>query len=122
MKTLGQRLRHLRVTQDLTQEELAVKLKVNRSTLANWEVDRATPDAEMLGRLADAFGTSTDVLLGRTEQAPDSHPRPDIRRLARAGEKLTPEQSERLLAMAKVIFPELEDDEDSDEPKGRGKP
>lgn len=71
MGTFGTRLKSLRESKKLTQVELASMIHVIRATLANWEIDRATPDADTLQRLADVFGVSTDYLLGRT-----SDPRP----------------------------------------------
>ena len=40
-------------------------IHVNRATLANWEIDRATPDPSSLQVLADYFNISVDFLLGR---------------------------------------------------------
>lgn len=67
MGTLGTRLKSLREGKELTQVELASMIHVNRATLANWEIDRATPDADTLQQLADVFGVSVDYLLGRTD-------------------------------------------------------
>lgn len=43
METLGDKIEQLR--KELTQEELAVLLQVDRSTLASWEVNRREPDS-----------------------------------------------------------------------------
>jgi len=64
METLGERIKRLR--NKLTQEELAVILKVERSTLASWEVNRREPDIATLCRLADFFKVSIDWLVGHT--------------------------------------------------------
>ncbi|MDI6872494.1 MAG: transcriptional repressor LexA [Bacillota bacterium] len=73
MRTLGARLRELRKAADLTQKQLASRISVNRATLANWETGRATPDAEMLRRLANYFSVSVDDLLGHSP-VPDTFP------------------------------------------------
>ncbi len=62
MKTLGSRIKQLR--NHLTQEELAAILKVDRSTLASWEVDRREPDIATLSRIASYFQVSIDWLVG----------------------------------------------------------
>ncbi|HWR05971.1 helix-turn-helix transcriptional regulator [Sporomusa sp.] len=62
MKTLGTRIKQLRT--HLTQEELAAILKVDRSTLASWEVDRREPDIATLSRIASYFQVSIDWLVG----------------------------------------------------------
>ncbi|MGL5514411.1 MAG: helix-turn-helix domain-containing protein [Sporomusa sp.] len=64
METLGERIKRLR--NKLTQEELAVILKVERSTLASWEVNRREPDIATLCRLADFFKVSIDWLVCHT--------------------------------------------------------
>lgn len=50
----------------LTQEQLAKKLNVSRSNVANWENGSNTATQEMLNNLANFFDCSTDYLLGRT--------------------------------------------------------
>lgn len=62
METLGDKLKQLR--RQLTQEELALILQVDRSTLASWEVNRREPDIATLRRLADHFKVSIDWLVG----------------------------------------------------------
>ena len=106
---LGKRLVALRNERGLTQEQLAIVFKMSRSTYAQYEVDRRKPDYDTLKMFSDYFGVSVDYLLGRTDDPrPVRNPKlsPDIRRIARAGEKMTPEQRERLLKVAEVLFPE----------------
>lgn len=64
MRTLGEKIKQLR--NKLTQEELAAILKVERSTLASWEVNRREPDIATLCRIADYFQVSIDWLVGHT--------------------------------------------------------
>lgn len=47
-----------------TQKEVADLLKINRNTLAGYEIGRTQPDYETLGKLADFYEVSTDWLLG----------------------------------------------------------
>lgn len=68
MGTLGERIKNLRDGQDLTQDDLAKLLHVNRSTMANWEINRAQPDLETLIEIADYFGVSIDYLATGREQ------------------------------------------------------
>ncbi|WP_425058745.1 hypothetical protein SCACP_34010 [Sporomusa carbonis] len=62
METLGDRIKQLR--NELTQEELAAILGVDRSTLASWEVNRREPDIATLCRIATFFKVSVDWLIG----------------------------------------------------------
>ena len=48
---------------NLTQEALAAKLYVERSTIAKWESGHAKPRADTLMKLAAVFGCTVDELL-----------------------------------------------------------
>jgi transcriptional regulator with XRE-family HTH domain len=74
MSTLGTKIKELRFRNEMTQEELAQKLKIKRPTLANWETDRATPDYAKIKEMARIFGVSVDYLLGQTNQVSDHIP------------------------------------------------
>jgi len=69
----AQRLRQARLLKGITQQNLASQLSISRSTLANWETGRTTPDPHMIHTLARALGTTTDSLLapglGRSSRA-----------------------------------------------------
>ncbi len=62
MSTLGERIKNLRTQQNQTQDELAKLLCINRSTMANWETDRAQPDLDTLIKIAAHFEVSLDFL------------------------------------------------------------
>ncbi len=110
--SLGKRIKILRTDLKLTQAELAAAIGSTRATIANWELDRAEPDAEMLSRLSVFFRVSTDYLVGRTNNPNEPLPaqskqqHPDIRLLSRAAERMSPEEIERLRKVAEVLFPE----------------
>jgi transcriptional regulator with XRE-family HTH domain len=61
-------LTKLRKEYNLTQEELANKLGVSRSTYAQYEFGRRHPDFSLLEKIADLFGVSIDFLFGRVER------------------------------------------------------
>ncbi|UFJ41414.1 helix-turn-helix domain-containing protein [Brevibacillus humidisoli] len=67
--TFGTRLKHLRHQLGLSQQDLANRIGLNRSTYARYETDDNQADYETLQKLADFFGTSIDYLLGRTDQS-----------------------------------------------------
>lgn len=62
-----QRVRDLREDRDLTQQQMADLLHINRRTYGSYEngVNAMTP--EILCAIAEIHGTSVDYLLGRTE-------------------------------------------------------
>lgn len=59
---LGKNLRRLRESKGWTQQELADKIKISRGTYAHWEIDKRTPDLEMLKKLATLFEVTLDYL------------------------------------------------------------
>ena len=55
-----------------TQAQIAEKLKISRSTYANYESGNRSPDLEMLERIGDVLDCSLDELFGRSGSAHDS--------------------------------------------------
>lgn len=64
----GERLRQLRESSGLTQEELAERANVAIRQIARYEANQTDPSSEVMSRLADVLGASTDYLLGRTDE------------------------------------------------------
>lgn len=61
------RLKSLRNQRKLSQEELAKKINTTKGTISNYENRHSTPSNELLGDLASILNTTTDYLLGRTD-------------------------------------------------------
>lgn len=64
------RIKELRKANNMTQSELAKKLKVAQNTLSTWENGKYEPDNNALGMLSEFFGVTTDYLLGLTNNIP----------------------------------------------------
>lgn len=62
------RLKELRIQRGLYQKDIAAKLGVDRTTYVKYENGSSEPNHEMLQKLADIFETTTDYLLGRTDE------------------------------------------------------
>lgn len=60
----NENLKTLRKTKGLSQEELAIRLKVVRQTISKWEKGLSVPDADILIRIAEIFEVSVSELLG----------------------------------------------------------
>lgn len=58
------RLKELRTSAKLTQQEVAAHLGVERSTYVKYERGNSDPPSSALVKLADMFGVSVDYLLG----------------------------------------------------------
>lgn len=65
---LGENIRRLRQERGLCQEELGRRIGASKQSVSNWENGNIVPSIDLLVRLADFFGVSTDYLLGREKQ------------------------------------------------------
>ena len=61
--TLGSHLRNLRLEHDLTQQQLAENLSLDRSTVAYMESGRILPNLRTLAKLKSLYRLSWDELL-----------------------------------------------------------
>lgn len=74
MDSLGLKIIKLRQTKDITQVNLAKQINITKAMLSKYENDINIPKADVLGRIAQALGTTTDFLLGLEEALPESLP------------------------------------------------
>lgn len=72
---IGEKIRALRRAQKLTQEQLAEYLQLSAQAISKWETGLASPDIDMLPRLAVFFHTTPDELLGFDESRIDEEVR-----------------------------------------------
>jgi transcriptional regulator with XRE-family HTH domain len=70
------RLRAVRLNNDLTQEELAVKIGTDIKQISRWESGKFSPNLETLVEIARALNVSADYLLGISDD-PAPHERID---------------------------------------------
>lgn len=71
---VGKRIKELRKRLSLTQEELAERVGVSRSALANYESGLREPKGDILVRFAKVFNITTDYLLGKAGRT--NNPKP----------------------------------------------
>lgn len=64
------RIKLLRRSAGLTQEELAERVGVTRQAVAKWEKGDSAPDVELCLRLGDLFGMTVDMLLRQMDETP----------------------------------------------------
>lgn len=62
------RIRDLREDKDLLQKELAAYLNCSQVCYSHYEIGKRDIPTEVLCKLAEFYNTSTDYLLGRTDQ------------------------------------------------------
>lgn len=70
MNGLGVRIRQLRQSRGLTQEQLAGR-ELTKSFISLLERDRTAPSVDTLGLLSRRLGTSVDALLGSQDRLPE---------------------------------------------------
>lgn len=66
--SFGEKLRSLRIENNLSQLELAKILNITNQSLSHYELDKRIPDLNMISKIADYFDISVDYLLGRVDQ------------------------------------------------------
>ena len=65
--TTGERIRELRNKWGLTQANLAYKVDTDSASISRWERDRVSVSQKYILRLAKALRTTSDYLLGKTD-------------------------------------------------------
>lgn len=66
-RTIGETIKQLRASKQLTQEELGRIIGVTTSIIGMYETGARTPSLNVMELIADFFKVSVDYLLGRTE-------------------------------------------------------
>ena len=66
ISTLSTRLKELRQSKNLRQEQVATLIGVNKSAISSYENNTRQPSYDILVRLATLYRVSTDYLLGQT--------------------------------------------------------
>ena len=123
--TTGTRMKNRRKELGITVDEIASALGVSVATVyryENGEIEKVP--GSVLEPLAKVLRTTPAYLMGwedvdagqspipESEDAPPIE-NPDIRMIARAGRKMTPEQAENVRKYAEFMFPEAFKDDDT---------
>ncbi|MCL2846712.1 MAG: helix-turn-helix transcriptional regulator [Firmicutes bacterium] len=67
MEIFAKRLYELRTEKGLTLSAVAKAVGITRQSVKRYEDNHSQPSMEILSKLADLFGVSTDYLYGRTD-------------------------------------------------------
>lgn len=99
----GERIKALREQNNITQQELADMLNVDRTSVGKWETNQNLANNNILQKLCSIFNVSMDYLLGRadlpqsTEIAPDGEIENELLNICK---KLSIEKKAKLLIYA----------------------
>ena len=96
--SLDKKIKTLRLEYHMTQEDLARRLNVSRSTVAGYETKNRQPSHEKLAALAGLFHVSVDYLID------DSSPSIPLREIT------FPEVEQRILAQSRNLSPSSRED------------
>lgn len=69
---LPERLHELRTNYHLSQRQVSEKIGVSPSIISGYETGERTPSTEILLALSNLYNCSTDYLLGKQQNAPDT--------------------------------------------------
>ena len=69
MNVVGKNIKKLRISQGMTQEELAEKMFVTRQTISNWENGKSQPDLETLSIMSNLFAVDPSALIYGVKKA-----------------------------------------------------
>lgn len=106
----AQRLKELRKSANMNQTELGEKIGKAKSTIAGYEKGFRKPKLEDINRFAEIFHTSTDFILGLTDDRTPKEPSKDIERILKEpdyhykGRKLTNDDLDVLLKYLDNIY------------------
>ena len=67
--SFGETLRRLRTEKGLSQQHLAVRLHMERPSVANWEAGRRMPDAATVYQIAEALSVDSSALLSAADDS-----------------------------------------------------
>lgn len=96
---LGDKIRDARKRNNYTQEQLANLVGVKKNTITGYEKNVREPSLEMVKKLAQTFGVSTDYLLGVSNHFDGS---PELAEINEALDSMEKE-IEKLRAMARTL-------------------
>ena len=65
----GKRLQELRLSRNLSQEDVAIRLRLHTKTISAYETNIRAPKYEILKKLATLYNTSTDYILNHDNRA-----------------------------------------------------
>ena len=88
MATYSDRIRELRTMRQMSQQELADMLDVNKVTVSQYERGVRKPDINILAAMCDIFNVSADYLLGKESVTVRLVDKAGIQKLDRGGKRI----------------------------------
>ncbi len=112
MSTFSERVSSLMRENQLSQKELAAKAAVTESAMSYYTKGTRTPRSDVLKRIAQALNTTTDYLLGNSnDSSPESSTCEELQYLQRNLQKLDSQQLKKAEKILKAVFDDIFDDD-----------
>lgn len=108
------RIKELRNNKKITQNDIANFLNISVSYYSELENNKKNLPTDLLQKLSDFYGVSTDYILGRDNVPPpvaDELPK-DLKILVRDAKQLTPEQTKLIHNIVKEFLEKHKDDKE----------
>lgn len=104
LSVFRERLQSLRRKEGWSQQDVADRLGIPRSSYAGYENGSREPDFEMLVRLAELFGVSSDYLLGVTDDPRPARLHATISRIEQSVAQLGVDDKRALIAIIEAFL------------------
>ncbi len=112
MSIFSERLILLMKAKGITQKVVAKKASVTESAMSYYVSGDRTPRGEVLSRIAQALDTTTDYLLGNTNEPASPNGEKKLQYLQRNLGKLDPVQLKKAENILKAAFDDIFDDDE----------
>ena len=105
---LGEKLKSLRISKNISQKEVAEAIEVSVGMISKYECGLKNPSVDTLGKLADFYDVSLDYLKGNENQMDELELEfPEgIQVLRRATKELTPEARAKMIKLMRAFLEE----------------
>ena len=107
-KEFGNKLRELRKSKGLSQENLATKLNISRTTIGRFENGEMIPNAQIIKELCEILGVSEGFILNGSSDTSTNYLNDEFSNLLSS---TTPENQKLIYKIAKVISTDEEEEE-----------
>lgn len=106
---IGDRIKELRLSNNLTQKQVADAAQISRSIVSQYENNQTEPTASVLAKLSEIFSVSADYILGLEDELGYNKSddiknaiTPEERKIINAYRNLTSSNRELVLTMLKI--------------------
>lgn len=102
-KEVGLRIRTMRISRDMTQQDVGTAIGKKEATVSMYENGKRMPDIETIDALADVFNVPRSAILppDTSVYTPQT---PEAEALAKGVDKLPQEQREKLMEVVNSLF------------------